>query len=69
MMRRRRKGFQENLFDLSRVQELRRKVQELDDEIACSMKAKDFQRAKTLTKQQEDAIQELVVLGDEEINT
>ena len=67
-MGKRRKGFQENLFDLSRVQELRRVVQELDDEISRSMKAKDFQRAKSLTKQQEEAIQELVAIGDEEIN-
>jgi hypothetical protein len=61
-----RKVFQEDLFGYSRAEELRRRVKELDDLIATSMKKNDYSKARELTKEQEKIIQELVDLGDQQ---
>lgn len=57
-------GFQENLFESSRDQELQRRVKELDVLIARELKKNNYDRAKTLTEQQKRCIQELVEMGE-----
>lgn len=61
-------AIQEDLFESSRVPELRRRVRELDTLILRALKQANYDRAKKLTEQQKTIIQELVELGDSEIN-
>lgn len=61
-------AIQEDLFESSRVPELRRRVRELDTLISRALKQANYERAKELTEQQKAIIQELVELGDAEIN-
>jgi len=61
-------AIQEDLFESSRVPELRRRVRELDTLISRALKQANYDRAKELTEQQKAIIQELVELGDAEIN-
>jgi len=61
-------AIQEDLFESSRVPELRRRVRELDTLISRALKQANYDRAKELTEQQKTIIQELVELGDAEIN-
>jgi hypothetical protein len=63
-MRRRRKEFQEDLFESSETQEMHRRVRELDTLIAKAVKAKNFDDAKALTDQQEQLLQKLMKMGD-----
>ena len=58
-------AIQEDLFGLSKPQALRRRVRELDRQIALALKNADYVRAKSLNEQQEHLIKELVTLGDE----
>jgi len=67
-MRTPRVAIQEDLFESSRFQELRRRVRELDLLIARALKKSDYDQAKEFTDQQAKIIQELVVLGDGEID-
>ncbi len=66
-MRTSRIAVQEDLFESSRFQELRRRVKELDLLIARALRKSDYVRAKELTDQQSKVIQELVALGEGEI--
>jgi len=66
-MRTSRIAVQEDLFESSRLQELRRRVKELDLLIARALRKSDYVRAKELTNQQSKVIQELVALGEGEI--
>jgi len=67
-MRTPRVAIQEDLFESSRFQELRRRVRELDLLIARALKKSDYDQAKEFTDQQAQIIQELVALGDGEID-
>ena len=55
---------QEELFGASQIQDLKRKVKELDSEISRAMKKKDFVKAKSLTNQQSKLLKELLDLGE-----
>jgi hypothetical protein len=55
---------QEELFGSSKVQNLKRKVKELDAEIGTAVRKKDFTKAKTLTAQQSNLLKELIDLGE-----
>jgi uncharacterized membrane protein (DUF106 family) len=55
---------QEELFGASKIQDLKRKVQELDSKIIRAMKKRDFPKAKTLTDQQSELLKELLDLGE-----
>ena len=55
---------QEDLFDVSKPQTLRRRIRELDVLIAKAMKWNDYEQAKSLTEEQKGFIQELVVMGE-----
>ena len=65
-MKRRTLAHQEDLFDSLKPLELRRRVQELDIEIANALKQNAYDRAKKLTEEQERLIQEIVSCGDHE---
>ena len=56
---------QENLFGSSRVDEIRKKVKELDGMINKAMKHKEFAKAKSFTEEQERLIQILVAGPDD----
>ena len=64
-MKRHLKAFQEDLFESSEVQEMQRKVRELDNLIAKAMKTKHYDDAKALTAQQEELLQKLMAIGSE----
>jgi len=64
-MKRRRGAFQEDLFESSEVQEMQRRIRELDNLIARAMKTKQYDEAKALTAQQEDLLQKLMAMGNE----
>lgn len=61
-------AIQKDLFESSRVPELRRRVRELDTLISRALKQANYDQAKELTAQQKAIIQELVELGETEIN-
>ena len=65
-MRRRILAHQEDLFDSYKPKELRRRVRELDIQIADALKQNAYDRAKALTEEQERLIQELVNLDEPE---
>jgi hypothetical protein len=65
-MKRRILAHQEDLFDSEKPPEIRRRVRELDIEIANALKENAYDRAKALTREQEQLIQKLVGLGDQE---
>ena len=67
-MTHRRVGIQEDLFESSKSQELRQRVKELDLLISKALKQDDYDRAKEYTEQQKRFIQELVEMGEAEIN-
>ena len=58
---------QEDLFDVSKPQSLRRRIRELDRLIAKAMKRNDYEQAKSLTEEQKRFIQELVAMGETNI--
>jgi uncharacterized membrane protein (DUF106 family) len=55
---------QEELFGASRIQNLKRRVKELDSEISRAMKKKDFAGAKKLTDQQSGLLKEMLDLRE-----
>ncbi|MFO7890777.1 MAG: hypothetical protein R6V04_10610 [bacterium] len=55
---------QEDLFDVSKTNDLQYKVRELDKKIHQSLKNNDYQKAKELTDLQKEYIQELVSLSE-----
>jgi len=55
---------QEDLFDVSKTNDLQHKIRELDKKIHQSMKNNDYKKAKELTELQKKYIQELVNLND-----
>lgn len=66
MMIRQIPAHQEDLFDSLKPQELRRRIRTIDIEIKEALKKNAYDRAKSLTEEQERLIQELVQLGDRE---
>ena len=66
-MSRRENHIQKDLFGESKTKNLRIQVKELDRMIASAMKKKEYQKAKELTDQQSEIIQELVNLSEEGI--
>ena len=58
---------QEDLFDVSKPQSLRRRIRELDGLITKAMKRNDYEQAKSLTEEQKRFIQELVAMGETNI--
>ena len=56
---------QGNLFGTSRVEEIRKKIKELDILINKAMKSKEYAQAKSLTEEQERLIQ-ILVSGNED---
>lgn len=57
-------GVQENLFDVSRPEVLRRRVRELDLLIAKALRKNNYDKARALTEEQKRNLQELVDLGE-----
>lgn len=57
---------QKELFGSSRIQELQERIHELDVSIAEALKTNRYDRAKVLSDEQKDIIQELVELGESE---
>ena len=60
------KSWQKELFGLSRIQELQERIQELDISIAKALKNNHYDKAKLMSDEQKDIIQELVELGESE---
>ena len=60
-------AIQEDLFESSKIPELRRRVRELDTLISRALKQANYDRAKELTEQQKAIIQELVEMGEADI--
>ncbi len=55
---------QQNLFGFSEPEVIRRRVKDLDREIASAMKQKQFERAKQITDEQAELIRQLVEMGE-----
>jgi hypothetical protein len=55
---------QQELFDGSSAEKIRRRVKELDAEIEKALKRKDFIRARSLTDQQSGLLKELLDDGE-----
>lgn len=55
---------QQNLFGFSEPEVMRRRVKELDREIASAMKQKHFERAKAMADEQAALIRKLVEMGE-----
>jgi hypothetical protein len=55
---------QQELFDGSSADKIRRRVKELDAEIEKALKRKDFVRARSLTDQQSGLLRELLDSGE-----
>lgn len=63
-MRPRKHAQQVHLFETPRSLELKERIRELDLRIAAALKRGEYDRARELTREQEELIQELVDLGD-----
>ena len=59
-MRIHRKSAQENLFGLSEIEELKRCIKELDQQISRALKTGDYSTAKILTDQQAELLQKIL---------
>ncbi len=63
-MRKRHQADQEDLFGLSEVESLKRKIKELDRQITRALKENDYTTARKLTSQQAELLQAMVEKGD-----
>lgn len=63
-MKRQRNRQQVDLFDAPKSLEIKERVRDLDRQISSALKKNEYDKAKEMTKEQEDLIQELVKMGE-----
>jgi uncharacterized membrane protein (DUF106 family) len=58
------KSAQENLFGLTEIQALKRRIKELDQQISSALKKGDYAGAKSLTDRQAELLQKILEEGE-----
>jgi uncharacterized membrane protein (DUF106 family) len=61
------KSAQENLFGLTEIEALKRRIKELDQQISSALKKGDYTNAKNLTDRQAELLQKVLENGEEHL--